>query len=142
MLKSCRWRHIQRYNNRWRFNVLIATLVLFYSYIAINVNYIHTANTPHNPVRFANTIGVVIERVRPSNSIDRLRWYCRDQSHASNKDPVGGVIIREEAFHVTDLGTQLKPLINNWMSNESIRKCKECGNVAEPKWKVYISLKF
>lgn len=35
--------------------------------------------TPHNPVRFANTIGIVIERVRPENSIgERCRcslWF-------------------------------------------------------------------
>lgn len=90
-------------------------------------------NTPHNPVRFADTIGVVIERVRPSESIDRLRWYCKNPSHITSDNPSGGVIIREEAFHVTDLGTQLKPLINNWMSNESIRKCASCGTIADPK---------
>ncbi|KAF8314948.1 3-hydroxyanthranilic acid dioxygenase [Clavulina sp. PMI_390] len=64
-------------------------------------------NTPHNPVRFADTVGIVIECERPPASLDRLRWYCREPVHT---DPV---IIREEVFHCTDLGTQLKPLINN-----------------------------
>ncbi|KAK2467924.1 hypothetical protein APHAL10511_000219 [Amanita phalloides] len=61
------------------------------------------ANTPHNPVRFANTIGIVVERVRPEGSLDRLRWYCKSGAHA---DPT---IVHEATFHVTDLGTQLKP---------------------------------
>ena len=107
------------------------------------------ANTPHNPVRFANTIGIVVERVRPEGSIgeflsttrrvrlllrilmvttsDRLRWYCKSGKHEKP------TIIREDAFHCTDLGTQLKPVIQNWINNESIRKCSECGTVAEPK---------
>ncbi|TFL00432.1 3-hydroxyanthranilic acid dioxygenase [Pterulicium gracile] len=84
-------------------------------------------NTPHNPVRFANTIGLVIERPRPSDSLDRLRWYCRSAAHT---EPT---IIREEAFHVTDLGTQLKPVIQRWMEDEEGRRCKACGEVAEPK---------
>jgi len=84
-------------------------------------------NTPHNPVRFADTIGIVIERTRPEDSHDRLRWYCRSDAH---KEPT---IIREEVFHVTDLGSQLKPLIANWMSNKEIRKCAYCGEVAPAK---------
>jgi len=63
------------------------------------------ANTPHNPCRFADTIGLVIERKRPDDAIDRLRWYCPSEIH---KEPF---VIREESFHCTDLGTQLKPLI-------------------------------
>jgi len=85
------------------------------------------ANTPHNPVRFANTIGIVVERVRPEDATDRLRWYCRSSAHSTP------TIIHEDAFHVTDLGTQLKPLIQAWMKDESLRKCKLCGTVADPK---------
>ncbi|KAG6817383.1 3-hydroxyanthranilate 3,4-dioxygenase 2 [Tephrocybe sp. NHM501043] len=85
------------------------------------------ANTPHNPVRFANTIGLVVERIRPADSIDRLRWYCASSTHT---EPT---IIYEESFHVTDLGTQLKPVIERWMNNEELRQCKACGHVADAK---------
>jgi 3-hydroxyanthranilate 3,4-dioxygenase len=37
--------------------------------------YICVANTPHNPVRFANTIGIVVERVRPEGSQGELYSY-------------------------------------------------------------------
>ncbi|CAG8700703.1 11256_t:CDS:2 [Funneliformis caledonium] len=75
------------------------------------------ANTPHNPVRFANTVGIVIERRRRPEEIDRLRWYCTQCKE----------IIYEESFHCTDLGTQLKPIIEKYSANEDLRKCKSCG---------------
>ncbi|KAI6121167.1 3-hydroxyanthranilic acid dioxygenase [Pisolithus sp. B1] len=86
-----------------------------------------SANTPHNPVRFANTIGIVVEAVRPKDSEDALQWYCREPVHT---EPV---IIYKETFHVNDLGTQLKPVIQRWMADEELRRCKECGKVAPPK---------
>ncbi|GAA5895677.1 3-hydroxyanthranilate 3,4-dioxygenase [Sporobolomyces salmoneus] len=84
-------------------------------------------NTPHNPCRYADTVGIVIERVRPKSAVDRLRWYCQSSSHSSP------VIIREVSFLCEDLGTQLKPLIQEWMSKEELRKCPECAQVAEAK---------
>lgn len=59
--------------------------------------------------------------------LDRLRWYCRSGKHETP------IIIREEAFHCEDLGTQLKPLISNWINNPELRKCNLCGVVADAK---------
>ncbi|KAH7923310.1 3-hydroxyanthranilic acid dioxygenase [Leucogyrophana mollusca] len=84
-------------------------------------------NTPHNPVRFADTIGIVIERTRPDHLDDSLQWYCRNPVHETP------TIITKETFHVTDLGTQLKPVIQRWIGDENLRKCKLCGTVAPPK---------
>ena len=78
-------------------------------------------NTPHNPVRFADTVGIVLEQPRPAESKDRLRWYCQMCSS----------IVNEEAFHCTDLGTQIKEAVNGFKASEDKRKCKSCGAMAE-----------
>lgn len=64
--------------------------------------------------------------------LDRLRWYCSNPVHTQP------TIIREELFHVTDLGTQLKPVIERWINDENIRKCPHCGVVADAKVCIYI----
>ncbi|RVX74413.1 3-hydroxyanthranilate 3,4-dioxygenase 1 [Exophiala mesophila] len=38
-----------------------------------NSLYLLPANTPHNPVRFADTVGIVLEQPRPEDSVDTLR---------------------------------------------------------------------
>lgn len=68
---------------------------------------------------------MVMERPRPEGSLDKLRWYCTKGNH------VEPTVIQEEAFHCTDLGTQLKPVIEHWMKNEEYRKCKVCGQVED-----------
>ncbi|KAG9244456.1 3-hydroxyanthranilate 3,4-dioxygenase [Calycina marina] len=78
-------------------------------------------NTPHNPVRFANTVGIVLEQRRPEGSIDRLRWYCTACES----------IVDEASFHCTDLGTQIKSAVNAFQGSEERRKCKNCGTVAD-----------
>ncbi|KAJ3014731.1 UNVERIFIED_CONTAM: 3-hydroxyanthranilic acid dioxygenase [Siphonaria sp. JEL0065] len=77
------------------------------------------ANIPHNPVRFADTIGIVIEMKRPLDSLDSLRWYCQGCSK----------VLYEESFYCTDLGTQLKPVIEKFAASEEIRTCKHCKTV-------------
>lgn len=105
------------------------------SYFPVRVNgpitkqpYVNvTGNTPHNPIRFTDTIGLVMERKRPEDTLDRLRWYCRKGQHEKP------TIIREEVFHCADLGTQLKPLIERWQLDEESRRCGACGAIADPK---------
>ncbi|KAL0639678.1 3-hydroxyanthranilic acid dioxygenase [Maublancomyces gigas] len=74
-------------------------------------------NMPHNPVRFADTVGIVIEQKRPAESVDKLRWYC----------PSCKEIVHEAAFHCTDLGTQIKEAVNKFKESEESRKCGKCG---------------
>lgn len=78
-------------------------------------------NTPHNPVRFADTVGIVLEQPRPAESKDRLRWYCQNC----------GEIVNEDAFHCTDLGTQIKEVVNEFKASDEKRKCKKCGELAD-----------
>lgn len=81
-------------------------------------------NTPHNPVRFANTVGVVIEQPRPEGSLDTMRWYCGNEDCRE--------MVHEASFHCTDLGTQIKSAVNAFKGmEEEERKCKSCGTVAE-----------
>ncbi|KAJ3020883.1 3-hydroxyanthranilic acid dioxygenase [Thoreauomyces humboldtii] len=77
------------------------------------------ANTPHNPIRYADTIGLVVERKRPVGSVDRLRWYCEGCKE----------IVYEESFHCTDLGTQLKPVIERYYGDQELRTCRKCQHV-------------
>lgn len=78
-------------------------------------------NTPHNPIRFADTVGIVLEQPRPEDSKDRLRWYCQNC----------GEIVHEASFHCTDLGSQIKQAVNQFKESEERRKCGKCGELAD-----------
>lgn len=75
-------------------------------------------NTPHNPIRFADTVGLVIERRREPQHIDKLRWYC----------DVCGLVTFEEAFHCADINNQLKGIIERYASDAELRLCRGCGH--------------
>jgi 3-hydroxyanthranilate 3,4-dioxygenase len=78
-------------------------------------------NVPHNPVRFENTVGLVIEQPRPEDSVDTLRWYCQNC----------GDKVHEASFYMTDLGTQIKEAVNEFKENEAARTCKKCGELCD-----------
>lgn len=58
---------------------------------------------PHSPQRKADTIGLVFERARSPSELDSLRWYVPGSFEK---------VLYEESFHCTDLGSQLKPVID------------------------------
>lgn len=77
---------------------------------------------PHSPQRFANTIGLVIERKRLPHEKDGFQWYC-DECNA---------LLHEEYVHLTDIVAQLPPIFDRFYSDESKRRCASCGTV-KPK---------
>lgn len=88
-----------------------------------NSIYLLPANTPHNPIRFADTVGVVLELARPTDSMDKMRWYCKNCKS----------IVHEASFHCTDLGTQIKASVQAFEKDMDARTCKSCGTVNDSR---------
>lgn len=78
-------------------------------------------DTPHSPRRPANTVGLVIERLRRSGEIDGFIWYCEK---CNNK-------LYEEKFELVDIVTQFPPIFDRFFGNPDLTKCKSCGTVME-----------
>ncbi len=79
------------------------------------------ARMPHSPQRFANTVGLVIERQRREDEKDGFMWFCETCNHK----------LYEEYFHLTDIETQLTPVFDRFWLNELNRTCSQCGTVLQ-----------
>ena len=77
------------------------------------------AGTPHCPVRPAATWGLVIERKRRPDELDRLAWFC-ERCQAK---------LHEVAFACENIETQLRDAIQQVNATPSLRTCKACGAV-------------
>ncbi|ODV87290.1 hypothetical protein CANARDRAFT_26703 [[Candida] arabinofermentans NRRL YB-2248] len=88
-------------------------------------SFLLPGNVPHNPVRFANTIGIVLEQDRLPGVNDKIRWYCMNCKE----------ICHEIEFYCSDLGTQVKEAIVAFDSNIESRTCNKCGtlNYSKPQ---------
>ena len=76
---------------------------------------------PHSPQRFADTIGLVIERDRRPGEQDGLQWYCERC----------GQLLYEEYFALTDIETQFPPVFERFFASRERRTCRRCGAVME-----------
>lgn len=76
---------------------------------------------PHSPQRFANTVGLVIERDRRPGEQDGLQWYCERCGH----------LLYEEFFPLTDIETQFPPVFERFFGSLQHRTCSHCGAVME-----------
>jgi 3-hydroxyanthranilate 3,4-dioxygenase len=77
------------------------------------------SRVPHSPQRFANTVGLVIERDRRPGEQDGLQWYCERCDN----------LLYEEFFPLTDIETQFPPVFEHFFGSLERRTCKRCGTV-------------
>jgi len=80
-------------------------------------------NMPHSPQRDADSIGLVIERVREQGTLEKFRWYC-DNCNA---------IVHEVELQVNDIVADLPPVFNAFYESEEARTCPECGTLHRGK---------
>jgi 3-hydroxyanthranilate 3,4-dioxygenase len=74
-------------------------------------------HVPHSPQRFANTVGLVIERQRQPTERDGFLWYC-EKCHAQ---------LYAEYLYVNDIVAQLPPIFDRFYDSAH-RTCKQCGH--------------
>jgi len=74
---------------------------------------------PHSPQRFANTVGLVVERKRLPEELDGFMWFCDNCNHK----------LYEEFLYVSDIVGQLPPIFDRFYNSEENRTCAKCGTV-------------
>lgn len=80
------------------------------------------AHVPHSPQRFADTVGLVVERPRLPGEQDGFLWFCEQC----------GEELYREYFALKNIETQLAPLFRKVAADENLRTCRRCGTVQEP----------
>ncbi|MER6242040.1 3-hydroxyanthranilate 3,4-dioxygenase [Streptomyces griseorubiginosus] len=75
-------------------------------------------NVPHSPQRpEADSIGLVIERVREPGTLERFQWYC----------PACHALVHEVELQVTDIVADLPPVFAAFYDDRQARICGSCG---------------
>ena len=79
-------------------------------------------HVPHSPQRFANTVGLVVERQRRPGEQDGFLWYCETCSHE----------LYSEYFELKNIETELPPVFERFFASLDKRTCKHCSAVMQP----------
>src|SRR5437867_12743774 len=77
------------------------------------------ANCTHSPQRPANSVGLVVERVRGPNEPEGYAWYC-ERCDAK---------LYELSRGEGDLLADLRKVSVEFNASDSLRRCKTCGYV-------------
>ena len=75
------------------------------------------AHCRHSPQRPANSVGLVVEKVRPRTVNDGFEWYC----------PKCWTRVHRIDVNVQNIVTDLPPLFDAFYRSE--RKCPNCGTI-------------
>lgn len=85
--------------------------------------YLLPPNTPHSPQRYAESVGLVVERRRRPEEQDALQWYCEK---CTTK-------LYEERFHLTNIETQFQAVFERYYESEHTL-CPKCGHKNGRAW--------
>lgn len=83
--------------------------------------YLHPAKVPHSPIRPANSVGLVIERVREEQHTDGLMWFCDSCNHK----------LHETYFPLKNIEKDFLSRFKEFYSSKELRTCDNCGHVME-----------
>ena len=75
-----------------------------------------------NTRRPANTIGMVVEQPRPAGARDKLQWYCAKDDR----------LVHEAEFDLQNIEVDLKRIMEEFWSNEDLRRCACGAGIVEP----------
>lgn len=77
-------------------------------------------DTYHSPQRpEANSIGIVIERIREEGTLETFAWFCPNCHHK----------VHDVELQVRDIVKDLPPVFEDFYTSDEGRTCDECGTI-------------